>query len=42
MYIMCICLFSALSRRLGVLQISMIIIIKGVKKPTESNKVNKM
>ena len=27
MYIMCVCLFSALSRRVGALQISMIIII---------------
>ena len=27
MYIMCVCLFSALSRRVGVLQISIIIII---------------
>ena len=27
MYIMCICLFSALSRRVGALQISIIIII---------------
>ena len=28
MYIMCVCLFSALSRRVGALQISIIIIIK--------------
>ena len=28
MYIMCVCLFSALSRRVGALQISVIIIIK--------------
>ena len=28
MYIMCICLLSALSRRVGALQISIIIIIK--------------
>ena len=27
MYIMCVCLFSALSRRVGALQISIIIII---------------
>ena len=27
MYIMCVCLFSALSRRVGVLQISIIIIV---------------
>ena len=27
MYIMCVCLFSALSRRVGALQISVIIII---------------
>ena len=28
MYIMCVCLFSALNRRVGALQISIIIIIK--------------
>ena len=28
MYIMCVCLFNALSRRVGALQISIIIIIK--------------
>ena len=30
MYIMCVCLFSALSRRVGALQISIIFIIKNV------------
>ena len=35
MYIMCVCLFSALSRRVGALQISIIIIII-------MNTVNKM
>ena len=32
MYIMCVCLFSALSRRVGTLQISIIIVIKKKKK----------
>ena len=32
MYIMCVCLFSALSRRAGALQISIIIIYKINKK----------
>ena len=38
MYIMCICLFSALSRRVGALQIS-IIIIKGPRKAVVGNKI---
>ena len=32
MYIMCVCLFSALSRRVGALQISIIIIICNLMK----------
>ena len=32
MYIMCVCLFSALSRRVGALQISIIIIMNTVNK----------
>ena len=31
MYIMCVCLFSALSRRVGALQIAIIIIIKVIR-----------
>ena len=33
MYIMCVCLFSALSRRVGALQISIIIIITATGQP---------
>ena len=38
MYIMCVCLFSALSRRIGALQIAIIIIIKVIR-PRHSGSV---
>ena len=38
MYIMCVCLFSALSRRVGALQISIIIIIIIIKREKEGER----
>ena len=38
MYIMCVCLFSALSRRVGALQIAIIIIVKVIR-PRHSGSV---
>ena len=39
MYIMCVCLFSALSHRVGALQISIIIIIIAVRKANQDTDV---
>ena len=42
MYIMCVCLFSALSRRVGALQISIIIIIINNRTETVSTRSDEL